>query len=77
MEGHSPTHGQRTDYEGLIEVHTCCDGYLPDEGVSGTEIRDGESSALRMVCSCNPMVFETPEESDRSCQPLTEELLRV
>lgn len=31
--------------------------------MSGTELREGESSALRMVCSCRPMVLDTPEES--------------
>lgn len=44
------------------------DGYLADEGVSGTELRDGESSALSMVCSCRPMLFDTVEESEGSCQ---------
>ena len=39
-------------------------GYLAEDGVSGTECRDGESSALRMVCSCRPMVLlETVDES--------------
>jgi hypothetical protein len=32
-------------------------------GVSGTPLRDGESSAFRIVCSCNPIVLDTPEES--------------
>jgi hypothetical protein len=33
--------------------------------VSGTEWRDGESSALRMVCSCSPMVLlEMVDESE-------------
>lgn len=44
------------------------DGYLAEEGVSGTELRDGESSALSMVCSCRPMLFDTVEESEGSCQ---------
>ena len=39
---------------------------LAETGVSGTDIREGESSALRMVCSWSPVVCETPEESDRA-----------
>jgi hypothetical protein len=44
------------------------DGYLAEEGVPGTELRDGESSALRMVCSWRPMLFDTVDESEGSCQ---------
>lgn len=33
--------------------------------MSGIEFRDGESSALRMVCNCKPMLFDTPDESGR------------
>ena len=47
-----------------IRIRTGPDGYLADDGVSGTEWREGESSALRIVCSCNPMLLETPEESE-------------
>ena len=42
------------------------DGNLLDDGVSGTECREGESSGLRSVCSCRPML-ETVEESG-TCQ---------
>jgi hypothetical protein len=45
---------------------TCCDkpdGYLLDDGVSGTELRDGESSGFRRVWSWRPMVAETADES--------------
>jgi hypothetical protein len=37
---------------------------LVETGVSGTDTREGESSALRMVCNWSPVVCETPEESD-------------
>lgn len=50
--------------------HTCCDnpeGYLLEDGVSGTELRDGESSGFSRVCSWRPMVLETVEESGGTC----------
>lgn len=34
-----------------LQIPTGCDGYRAEEGVSGTELREGESSALRIVCS--------------------------
>jgi hypothetical protein len=40
------------------------EGYLADDGVSGTEWRDGESSeGLRRVCTWSPMFWETVDES--------------
>jgi hypothetical protein len=42
----------RVGHDGKEYYHTCCerpDGYLLDDGVSGTELRDGESSGLRSV----------------------------
>jgi len=52
-------------------VLDCCerpDGYLLDDGVSGTECREGESSGLRSVCNWSPMLLlETVDESS-TCQ---------
>lgn len=40
----------------------CWEGYRAEEGVSGIEFLDGESSAFRIVCNWRPMVFDTPDE---------------
>lgn len=36
--------------------------YRREWGVSGIDVRDGESSAFKIVCSCRP-VLDIPEES--------------
>lgn len=39
------------------------EGYRAEDGVSGIELRDGDSSeGLRRVCNCRPMPWETVEE---------------
>ena len=49
--------------------HTCCeypDGCRLEDGVSGTELREGDSSGLRSVCTLRLMLgllLETVDES--------------
>jgi hypothetical protein len=39
------------------------DGYLTKDGVSGRELREGDSSGLSSVCTWRPMVLERVDES--------------